>query len=153
MPQIEISRTIDAPAAQVWATVTDLDGAAEVISGIESLEILEGASTFGVGTRWRETRTLFGKQATEEMRVTGIDPGRSYEVTADSHGTVYLSTFTILPVDDRTSRLEMTFDAEAQSVFGKVMANTVGRLFLGATKKALVRDIDDIAAAAERAAA
>ncbi len=153
MPQIEISRTINAPAAQVWATVTDLEGAADVISGIESLEILEGGGTFDVGTRWRETRTLFGKQATEEMHVTAIDPGRSYSVKADSHGTVYLSSFIISPVDDRTSRLEMTFDAEAQSTFGKLMANTIGRLFLGATKKALVRDLDDIAAAAERAAA
>jgi len=48
---------------------TDLEGSAERLSGVNEAEILERPE-FGLGTRWRETRTMFGKEATEEMVVT-----------------------------------------------------------------------------------
>lgn len=45
----------------------------------------------------------------------------------------------------------MTFGAQPQGIVAKVMSATIGRLFMGATRKALRKDLDDIAAAAERA--
>ena len=68
-----MSRTIDAPVGAVWAVVTDLDNAESVLSGVEKLERLD-STKYEVGTRWRETRVLFGKSSTEEMWVTEIDP-------------------------------------------------------------------------------
>lgn len=144
-----VAREVDAPAQRVWDVITDLDAAPDVLSGVERVERLDGGHGFDVGTRWRETRTMFGKQASEEMAVTAIEPPRRYTVVADSGGTAYTSTFAVAPLGDHRCRLTMGFSAQSTGVVGRVLAATVGRLFLGSTRKALERDLDDIAAAVE----
>lgn len=147
--ELIVAREIDAPAQRVWDVITDLDGAPEVLSGVERVERLDGADGFDVGTRWRETRTMFGRQTSEDMAITAIEPPRRYTVVADSSGTTYTSTFEVAPLEDHRCRLTMGFGARSAGLAGRLLAATVGRLFLGATRKALERDLDDIAAAAE----
>ncbi|MDX1449131.1 MAG: SRPBCC family protein [Acidimicrobiia bacterium] len=146
----EVSREVGAPAETVWQVMTDLENSPHVISAIERVERLDGNEGFGVGTRWRETRTMFGKQATEEMEVTAVTPGRSYTVEAESRGARYVSTLGVEPLATDRSQVSMAFGAEPQGVLAKVFSATVGRLFDGATRKALESDLDDIASAAER---
>lgn len=152
MASIEIEREADAPAGAVWRVMTDIARAPEVLSGVDAVERLDGGGDFGVGTRWRETRTLMGRQATEELEVTAVDPGRSYTVEAESGGAHYVSVMAVEPLGSDRSRLSMTFGARPASVMGRVMAATIGRLFVGATRKALATDLDELAAAAERGA-
>lgn len=147
--EITVSRDVAAPAERTWLVATDLDRAADVIRGIDRLERLDGGGDLRVGTRWRETRTMMGKQATEEMVVTAVEPGRSYTVEADSRGAHYVSTITVTPLGADRCRISMAFRGEPDSTVGKVLAATVGRLAAGPTRKALRQDLDDIAAAAE----
>jgi uncharacterized membrane protein len=147
--QIEVSREIGAPAETVWALITDLPNSPSVLSAITSVEILSAGEAFEVGTRWRETRTMFGREASEEMEVATIDPGRAYTVTAASHGTRYESAFEVIPAGDHACILRMTFAGEPTSAVSRVMSATVGRMFAGATRKAVEQDLADIAAAAE----
>jgi hypothetical protein len=73
---LEISRRISAPTERIWSVITDLDAAPDQLSGVESIERISGPE-FGVGTRWRETRRMFGKEAVEELEVGTVIPGRS----------------------------------------------------------------------------
>ncbi len=146
--EIEVSRRVAAPAERVWRLTTDLAAAPTVLSGVDAVEVLAGGEPFDVGTRWRETRTMFGRSATEEMEVTDIDVGRRYTVVAESRGTRYETVVAVEP-DGSGSRISMRFGAQPAGVGGKVLAATVGRLFAGSTRKMLRRDLDDIAAAAE----
>lgn len=146
---LTVTKEIDAPAQRVWDIVTDLDASPQVLSGVDRVERLDGGDGFEVGTRWRETRTMFGRQASEEMAVTAVEPPRSYTVEAGSGGTSYRSTIAVMPLDERRCRLTMGFSAQSAGIAGRVLSATVGRLFLGSTRKALQRDLDDIAAAAE----
>jgi len=148
MSDLLISKRIAAPPDKVWSVITDLDHIPDVISGVIGIERLDAGSGFGVGTRWRETRKLFGKEATEEMEVTAIDPGHSLTHRADSHSVHYISTYRVEPIGDGTL-LSLTFDAQPQNGFAKFMAATVGRLMKGATRKALQKDFDEIAKAVE----
>ena len=148
MKGLEFSRSINAATERVWDMITDLDGAPQRLSGVDAIERLSGPE-FGVGTRWRETRTMFGREATEEMEVATVTPGRAYTVLAESHGMKYDSEWRVGDGGDETSLLTMTFSGEPQGLGAKLMAATVGRLFRGATKKALMQDLDEIAAAAE----
>ena len=148
----ELSRTVESPADRVWEVVTDLERSPEVIRAIERIEVLEGESSpIQVGTRWRETRTMFGKSATEEMVVTDIRPESSYTVEADGPGAHYISVISVAALDQERTTLTMSFAAEAKGFGSRILAATIGRLFAGATRKALRQDLDDIAAAAERA--
>jgi len=148
MTVMKVERDVAAPAERVWAICTDLDRTGEVISAITSLERTDGGSAFDVGTAWRETRVMFGREATESMEVTGIDEGRSYVVESTSRGVRYKSTMLVEPRGDGACRLVWEFGAEPLTTGAKLMS-VVGRLFEGSTRKALVADLDDIAAAAE----
>ncbi|MDA1062542.1 MAG: SRPBCC family protein [Chloroflexi bacterium] len=149
MRELSVSREIAAPAASTWEIATDLDHAAEVVSGIRSIARLDGGAGFGVGTRWRETRRMFGREATEEMEVAALDPGRSYTVEASSRGMQYRSVLSVEPLDAGRSRITMRFGSEAQGWAARASAATLGRLFEGSLRKALRGDLDDIARAAE----
>lgn len=141
-------RDTTADPADVWAVMTDIEGSADTISGITEVERLDDGAGFGVGTRWRETRVLFGKEASEEMEVTAVDEGHSYTVEAHNRGTHYVSDMIVEPAAGGAV-IAMTFGAKQAGTFSKLMAKTVGKAFEGATRKALQQDLDDIAAAAE----
>jgi uncharacterized membrane protein len=150
MTQLNVGREVEASADAVWRVVTDLDNSPQVISAIGRVERLDGRDGFGVGTRWRETRQMFGKEATEAMEVTAIDPGRSYTVESDARGAHYTSTITVDSLGEHRSRLSMTFSGEPKGPVSRLAAATIGKLFEGATRKALQSDLDDIAGAAQQ---
>jgi carbon monoxide dehydrogenase subunit G len=147
--ELTVSHEVAADRESVWAVVTDLDAFERAISAIEKVERLDDGPGFGVGTRWRETRTMFGRTATEEMEVTSIDDGRSYVTEADSHGAHYRTVMTVEPSGSDGTRLSTTFGAEPHGLVTKVVAATVGRLFERATRKALEKDLTEIASAAQ----
>ena len=149
MREVSVSREVAAPAEATWEVATDLDHAAEVITAIRSIERLDGGAGFGAGTRWREVRRMFGREAAEEMEVTAVDPGRSYTTAAGSRGMRYRSVITVEPLGVERSRVTMRFGAEAQGWIARAFAATVGRLFEGSLRKAIRGDLDDIARVAE----
>jgi carbon monoxide dehydrogenase subunit G len=149
MNTVTTRKTIQAPADRVWALATDIARWEQTISGIDRVEVL-GNGEFGQGTRWRETRTMFGREATEEMWVTAVEPGRSYTVEAESHGAHYVSTFTFTATTPGQTEVVLTFDAQPQSTLARVLAKVTGPLASRSVAKALHKDLDDLAAAAEK---
>lgn len=119
MTRLVVTETIAAPPDWVFALATDLAGAADRIDGIESLEVLTGGA-FGVGTRWRETRQMFGKPSTEEMEVTAFEPDRYYTTEAASHGCRYVSRFMCEPIGDST-RASLFFEGHPATLGARVM--------------------------------
>ena len=149
MHSVTARRTIQAPAEQVWALATDIRHWPDTISGINRVEVLSEGD-FGPGTRWRETRTMFGREATEEMWVTATDPERSYTVEAESHGAHYVSTYTFSETTPEQTEVVLTFSGRPQSTVAKVMAKVTGPMATRSVAKMLQKDLDDLAAVAER---
>ena len=147
MTVMKVERDVAAPAEKVWAICTDLERTVEVISAITALERTDGGSGFAVGTAWKETRVMFGREATESMEVTGVEEGRSYVVESTSRGVRYKTVMLVESAGDGC-RLVWEFGAEPLTTSAKLMS-AVGKLFEGSTRKALLADLDDIAAAAE----
>lgn len=102
-----------------------------------------------VGLKWVETRTLFGKQATETMWITDAVENDHYQTRAESHGAIYTTVLSLAEEGDQT-RLTMSFDGEPQTFTAKVMLAATGRFFRNATEKALVQDLEDIKAVVEQ---
>ncbi len=149
--EVTASRHVDAAPEAVWAVMTNLEGFAGAISGIENVERLDEGAGFQVGTKWRETRIMFGKTATEDMWVTEIDPGHRYVVEASSHGAEYRTIQTVAADEAGGSLLTMSFSGKPVSTMAKVMSATVGKLFENATRKAFAQDLADVATAAAAA--
>jgi carbon monoxide dehydrogenase subunit G len=147
MAVMTVERDVAAPAERVWSIVTDLERTKDVIGAITALERTDAGTGFTVGTAWKETRVMFGREATESMAVTEVDEGHSYTVESLSRSVLYRSIMEVQPKGEGC-RLAWQFGAEAQTTSAKLMS-VVGKLFERSTKKALLQDLDDIAAAAE----
>ncbi len=147
MAVFESSIHIDAPTDRVYDIITDLHGAQERIEGIKALEVLTDGE-FGVGTRFRETRVMFGKEATEEMEVTEVNPGKSYATGAESCGCKYHSVIGVEP-DGEGSRLTMSMQATPMTLVGKVMSGVMSLMMKRVIRKCFEADLSDIKRAAE----
>lgn len=151
MSRVEVEVQVAAPVERVFSLSTDVDGYAENVRGIDRVERLtEGP--IGVGTRWRETRTMFGKSATEEMWITVFEPPRLVTVEASSHGAQYLSTFRFLPVEGGT-RVSLEFSARPLTLAARVLSKLFGRAMFSSVAKALAADLEDLKRAAEATSA
>ena len=149
--EVTVTKDVQAPQERVFDIYPDLTRAEGRISGITKLELLSDGPV-GLGTRWRETRIMFGKEATEEMEITAFDLPRSYRVEAESHGTHYVTDFTFTPQADNTAtRVDMRFVGIPQSFMAKIM----GRLMGGMMKKTVIKcrddDMEELKQVAERA--
>ncbi len=131
------------PPEQVWATITDIQHCAQVITGILSVEVLEQPKDGLVGLKWRETREMFGKAASETMWITHADAPNSYQTRAESHGAVYISGFTLEPDGEHTV-LTMSFRGEPQTLSARVMAFLMAPMIKKAMVKVIHQDLLDI---------
>lgn len=146
--KLAVSELIDAPKAKVWRVITDIEGSVNFISGIEMVELLEQPENGLVGLKWRETRTMFGQTATEEMWITDAEEQVSYATRAESHGAVYQSGFRLSDEAGKT-RLTMSFEGVPTSFFARLMSALTSPFFKGATEKAIKQDLIDIKVRAE----
>ncbi len=146
---IEASVTINGSKEEVWRVITEIENSSRTITGIEKIEVLDKPATGLVGLKWRETRTLYGKQATEVMWITDAQEYEYYKTRAESHGAVYISRLA-LSGDGHQTQLTMEFDVLPQTFSAKVMSAIMGRFVNNATKTALEQDLKDIKAAVEQ---
>lgn len=121
--------------------MSDFSNAAGRISAIKKCEVLTPGAV-GKGTRFRETRVMFGKEATETMKVIEWNPPSSYTVKAESCGCRYLSTVTCQP-DGAETIVSMSFSAEPLTFFAKLLS-PLGKLMMGTCRKAFEKDLNDI---------
>lgn len=95
-PRIGLTQKIDAPVEAVWAVVTDIGSADAVLSGVDAIELLSDGP-YGPGTRWRETRTMFGLKDTVEMEVSESVPPERTVVLAEVGDVIYRTELRLRP--------------------------------------------------------
>lgn len=149
--QCEAQVSIDAPKETVWAEITDIEGFAGSLSGVDSIEILERPASGFVGLKWRETRTLMGKAATEDMWITEAVENEHYTYRAESHGFIYICTLRIAEQGGGCT-VTKTHHSQATGFGAKLMSIPMTLFFKGMLRKALVKDLEDHKASAERRA-
>lgn len=145
---VTVSQEINAPRERVWQLITDTDSWTDTITAIHSVEVLDRPATGVVGLKWKETRTMFGKEATETMWITAAEPNQWYETRAESHGMIYKTRVAVDDANDKT-RLSMQFSGEPVTFGAKVMS-LMSFMFNGTIRKCLKEDLADIRQVAEK---
>jgi carbon monoxide dehydrogenase subunit G len=146
MARFILSKSVAAPPAAVFAVLTDSERIQAAVPAIKRIEKLT-PGPFGVGTQLRETRVMFGREATETFEVTAFEPARLFTLSAVSCGTEFHCEHRFVPEAGGT-RLELEVTTRAVSLFAKLMW-PLGLLMAGPMKKAMLKDLDAIARAAE----
>ncbi len=145
---VEARVSINGSRAAIWAAITNIENASQIIGGIENIEVVEKPANGLVGLRWRETRTLFGKPATVEKWITEAVENEFYKTQAEDGGFVFLTTKRI-----SESRAGMTLTESHESKpqgIKAILSVPMLFLFKGVVKKALLKDLNDIKAAVEQ---
>ena len=141
--KVSTSIEISKPRENVWKAITDIENCQERISSIIAIEVLEKPEAGFVGFKWKETRKMFGKEATEIMWVTDSVENEYYSTRAESHGSVYVSRLSVTESAGITT-LTMSFSGEAQSLLARILSALMGAFIKGSMKKELQKDLVDI---------
>ncbi|HEX5797375.1 MAG TPA: SRPBCC family protein [Candidatus Saccharimonadales bacterium] len=139
--KIVVDIDIKAPVENVYKIFSDIKNAEKNIKNIQKIEILKSTKDF-VGTRWKETRTEFGKSDTIEMWVSDAKSNKFYEVESEAHGTKYLSRYDFESTKQST-KVTLTFEGQPQTLGAKLMS-VMMVFFAGATKKLFLKDMLDL---------
>lgn len=138
MSQITITKAIDAPIEIVFNTVADIRNFSKAVPDIMDVEFLSDQKS-GVGTRFKETREINGREAATELEVTEYEENSHIRLVSDSHGTVWDSVFTVENMDGKT-KLTLLMEARAYKFLPKLL-NPIMKFFI---KKAIEKDMDAV---------
>ena len=147
--RVEMSELVEASPARTFEVFSDFANSAGHISGIIKAEVLTDGP-IGVGSRFRETRRMFGREASEEMEITIFDPPQDYSLRAFSHGTEYRTRFEFT-LEHGATRVKVIFEGRPQSLMAKVMSVFMGGLAKRTVINMIRQDLLDGKAAAETA--
>jgi len=145
---VEAQVPIDGSRSALWAAITDIEHAKDILSGVEGIEIVEKPTSGLVGLRWKETRMLFGKPATVEKWITDAIGSESYRTRAEDSGFVFVTTMRISGSDGAMT-LVSSHDSQPQGIVA-TLKSTPMFLFKGVIRKAILQDLNDIKVAVER---
>lgn len=134
-----MEESFPAPPERVFAVLTELDAAHEWMPNLVRIEKLT-AGPFAVGTSWRETRRIFGKEASEQFDVTEHEPPRTLALYVDgrkgaSGNVEYRFRYTLDP-DPMGTRVRLDGEIDSKSFLGRL----TGKLFVGMFRRTISKD-------------
>lgn len=145
--QIAVECFVEVPPDAAFSTAIDISNWPRFISGVQSVELLT-PGPLAVGTRFRETRSMFGRQATEDMTLAQVEPPHRFLLTAFNHGTAYRAERLFAP-EAAGTRATLVFEGRPATLLARLFA-PLGRLFLGTLERQLESDLADLKLEAER---
>ena len=109
MKTIVVTKEIAAPVEDVFKTISDIRNFSEVLPHITGYEILS-ETQHGLGTRFIETRVMKNNEQKTELEVTEFEENSHVRMIADSHDTIWDTTFKTTEQDGVTT-LTLRMDA------------------------------------------
>lgn len=146
----EVGRRVAAPIEVVWSTIAAFGaypGSVRSYVGVEYLTTQTG----GLEASWRQTRTVFGREHSQVLRIVAWDRPHRLETVAHESGAGYRTTYQLAALDGAT-QVTVRFEVEATNVLGSLVQRLFGRRLMASTREAMERDLEDLGAAAERTA-
>lgn len=143
MARFKITKDVKAGLDDVFELFSDIPKTAERVRGIERVEVLTQGPV-RAGTRWRETRIIFKREATEELEISSLEPNKSYTVQGESCGIQHRTEFRFIPQGEIT-RVEVEFTSRPLSLLAK-LTSPFGWLMMGAAKRCVDQDLEDLKA-------
>ncbi len=142
MKPILLSIDVQASQATVWTAITKIEDCHLRLPSVKNIEMLTEGGV-GLGTRWRETRVMFGKETTETLEIEAFNPPSEYTAVIKSCACEYRATLRLKPHVNGT-RLEQEFNARPLGLMAKIMAVIMMPLMIGSIRKMIQGDLDAI---------
>ena len=139
---VEAQITINGTRPEIWNVMTNIRDAADIISGIEQIEILQQPESGLVGLKWRETRMYFGKPSAIDKWITEAVENTFFKTRAEMEGYIFTTTLTLSGND---GNLLLTSSHETTPVGLLARIKSLPMIFFkGMLKKAILQDLRDL---------
>ncbi|MCB1191463.1 MAG: SRPBCC family protein [Leptospiraceae bacterium] len=133
--------TISAPKAKVFNAFSDLKNLANNVRAIKSIELLTPGDV-GIGSKFKETRIMFGKESSETMEITQFSFPNYYKEEAQSNGMHYATEWRFVEEGNKTT-VSIDFSG-TPTTFSAKLLNVLFLFMVGGMKKAFLADMDDL---------
>lgn len=138
----EVKRTLPVSQKEAFKSLIDLDSAKKWMQGFVGIERLD-KGPIHVGSQWKETRKMFGKEATEHFEVVELDEPNKIILRCDgTKGTTgkgeYVFTYILDPISDEQTAV--TLNGEIKGLTG--LTKLFGKMMAGAFRKGCEKDLD-----------
>ena len=139
MSHTEIQRTIAAPADKVFAAVADVRQFSRAVENIERVEFVSDTRT-GLGTRFRETRIMRGREATVELEITEFAAPERVRFLSEAGGVKWDTVFTVAAARGGSTRLTLVMEATPLTFAARLMVPLMKCM----VRKAIAADMDAV---------
>jgi len=139
--KFEITKSINAPLERTFEVFSDIENAQQRLSDITNIEFMSDMRS-GEGTEWKETRIMFGKEATELMKITKFEKNAMYQVETETSGATGYTKFDFVQDGDGTE-VTMTFWGVDHTLMAKLMG-IFSFFMVGTIKKMMDKDLEDL---------
>ena len=138
---IQAECLIPAPKSKCFTAFSDLNRLSEFVTAITKIEILTPGE-IGVGTKFKESRVMFGKESSEIMEITLFDIDSHIREEAHASGVHYISDWTFSESNGQT-KVHITFNIKAKTLLAKLMMPMFYCL-ASSLRKAFITDMEDM---------
>ena len=152
MAKVKVSTEVQAPVERVFELFTNIEHAADHVSGIKNIEIMS-TGPFNLGYRWTETREVMGRLDDATMEISSFEPNRTYTVTHYKGGVLGSgvridAVFTFEPVPAGT-KVSIEFELHPQGLPPAVLLPLEWAIG-GKVRHVLSDDLTDLKASIEK---
>lgn len=113
MAGFTMSEVIERPQEEVFDVLAHPDQVS-IMENIKSTEKISDGPV-GVGTRYRETRLINGKEEVSELEVVQYEPHRQFSIASQVQGIRVVYEYTLQPQDGST-RIDWTCEVQASGL-------------------------------------
>ncbi|WP_456274675.1 SRPBCC family protein [Bacillus sp. AK031] len=147
--QFEIKRNFPVSKEETYEGLLDLDSAHQWMQGLVEIERTD-QGPLQEGSQWKETRKMFGKEASEYFEVTSLEKPDKIVLRCDgTKGSMgkgeYIFTYFLSSTGDQT---EVAMQGEIRGLTG--LSKVFGKLMIGTFKNACAKDLDSLKAYLEK---
>ena len=114
MTGFNMSEWVTRPPKEVFDFITASENAPKIVQSVTGMvKLTEGAPR--VGTRYRETRLMHGKEQHAELEIVEFEPARRYAVQNVTSGIETVYRYNIQPEKDGT-RIDLICEDKAKGI-------------------------------------
>lgn len=144
--QIVLTKSVASRPLAVFKVVADITSWPQIIGGVQSIELLT-PGPIRVGTRFSQTRIMFGQRTTNEMTVTILERPRRLRLISEDRHIPYELDHVIDAVHMAGTRLTLIFGARPEVEARRTILSFVTPVIETTLRGELERDLNDLAAA------
>lgn len=138
MSRVTLVEIIDAPVETVWEILSDVEGLPDREEAVQKIEFL-GYQKSGVGTHFRETRSMGSRTVETELKITEWEPNECVRFVSDTGGTVWDTVYRC-EAEGAATRLEIDMDARPHKLTARLML----RLILPMVRKGMTKHLESL---------